>query len=67
LLHSGVISKIPSAHIEEFEQLKIIDTNLNGTFRANQIFGRIMIQQQPASIINISSISRFRGFLEMPH
>ncbi|MGH9672979.1 MAG: SDR family oxidoreductase, partial [Bryobacteraceae bacterium] len=39
--------------------------NLNGSFRANQVFGRQMIAQGAGSIINIASMTSFVSFNEV--
>src|SRR5262245_53248655 len=36
---SGILVKTPSADMSEEDWLRVVDTNLNGTFRANQVFG----------------------------
>ena len=40
---------------------KVIDLNLNATFRCTQIVGRAMIKRQSGKIINISSYAGSRG------
>jgi len=40
---------------------KVVDLNLNATFRCTQIVGREMIKRQKGKIINISSYSGSRG------
>ncbi len=45
--------------------MRVIDINLNGTFRANQVFGRQMIAQERGAIINIASVAGSRGILEL--
>jgi NAD(P)-dependent dehydrogenase (short-subunit alcohol dehydrogenase family) len=62
---SGVLKKMPSAELPEEEWNRVIDINLNGTFRANQIFGRQMIKQQRGSIINTGSLTSFVAFNEV--
>jgi len=62
---SGTTKKMASADFPEEEWNRIIDINLNGTFRANQVFGRQMIQQGSGSIINIASLTSFLGFHEV--
>jgi NAD(P)-dependent dehydrogenase (short-subunit alcohol dehydrogenase family) len=56
---------MPSADLPEEECTKVIDVNLNGTFRANQIFGRQMLKQQRGSIINTCSMTTFVSFGEV--
>ncbi|MGA9767438.1 MAG: glucose 1-dehydrogenase [Blastocatellia bacterium] len=43
----------------------IIDTNLTGTLRACQVFGRHMIERSYGRIINIASIATFVGLYEV--
>ncbi|HJZ82005.1 MAG TPA: glucose 1-dehydrogenase [Pyrinomonadaceae bacterium] len=43
----------------------IIDTNLTGTLRACQVFGRHMIEQRYGRIINIASLSTFVALYEV--
>jgi NAD(P)-dependent dehydrogenase (short-subunit alcohol dehydrogenase family) len=62
---SGTLSKMPTADFAEEEWTRIVDINLNGTFRANQIFGRQMIKQQRGSIINTGSLTSFISFNEV--
>ncbi len=65
MVTSGALKKMPTADIADEEWNRIIDTNLNGTFRANQIFGRQMIRQQRGSIINTCSMTSFVSFGEV--
>jgi NAD(P)-dependent dehydrogenase (short-subunit alcohol dehydrogenase family) len=62
---SGALQKGPTAEFAEADWNRIIDCNLNGTFRANQIFGRLMIAQQGGSIINTCSLTTFVSFNEV--
>ncbi|MFY9530716.1 MAG: SDR family oxidoreductase, partial [Candidatus Acidiferrales bacterium] len=43
----------------------LLDTNLNGTLRACQIFGRQMIERRYGRIINIASIGAFLALHEV--
>jgi NAD(P)-dependent dehydrogenase (short-subunit alcohol dehydrogenase family) len=43
----------------------IIETNLNGTLRACQVFGRHMLEREYGRIINIASLSTFVALLEV--
>jgi short-subunit dehydrogenase len=55
---AGNNSPTPFLDIPEDEYQRIIDTNLTAIFRACQVFGRYFLDQtQPASIINLGSIS----------
>jgi len=62
---SGAHKKVPSADISEEDWMRVIDINLNGTFRANQIFGRQMLRQKRGSIINTCSMTTFVSFAEV--
>ena len=62
---SGVLQKMPSADFPEQEWNRIIDINLNGAFRANQVFGRQMIRQMSGAIINTCSLTSFVSFSEV--
>ena len=44
---------------------RILDTNLNGTLRACQIFGRHMIERKYGRIINIASLGSVLGLYEV--
>lgn len=65
VVSAGVNVKQSSLEMQEEEFQRIIDTNLTGTFRANQVFGACMIPRRDGAIINIASIAGFRGVLEM--
>jgi NAD(P)-dependent dehydrogenase (short-subunit alcohol dehydrogenase family) len=43
----------------------ILDTNLTGTLRACQVFGRHMIERRYGKIVNIASLSTFVGLFEV--
>jgi len=62
---SGALQKQPSVDISDAEWERVIDINLNGSFRANQIFGRHMIQRGQGSIINTCSMTTFVAFNEV--
>jgi NAD(P)-dependent dehydrogenase (short-subunit alcohol dehydrogenase family) len=62
---SGALKKAPSAELAEEDWLRVVDINLNGSFRANQIFGRQMLKQKRGSIINTCSMTTFVSFNEV--
>ncbi len=62
---SGTLKKAPTADMTEEDWERVIDINLNGSFRANQIFGRQMIKQQGGCIINTCSLTSFVSFTEV--
>ncbi len=65
LVTAGVLKKEPSVEVPEEEWTRIIDINLNGSFRANQIFGRQMIKQGSGVIINTASMTSFVSFAQV--
>jgi NAD(P)-dependent dehydrogenase (short-subunit alcohol dehydrogenase family) len=65
MVTSGALAKGPTADMAEADWLRIVDINLNGSFRANQIFGRQMIKQKSGSIINTGSLTSFVSFNEV--
>jgi len=62
---AGTTQRVPVLEVSDNEWNRIIETNLNGTLRACQIFGRKMIERQYGRIINIASLSSFSGFYEV--
>src|SRR5688572_13926479 len=62
---SGTLQKSPTVDLSEEDWTRVIDANLSGTFRANQIFGRQMIEQKSGSIINTASMTSFVSFNEV--
>ncbi|HST24069.1 MAG TPA: glucose 1-dehydrogenase [Blastocatellia bacterium] len=62
---AGRTKRAPTLDYSEDDWNDIIDTNLTGTLRACQIFGRHMIERSYGRIINIASISTFVGLYEV--
>jgi NAD(P)-dependent dehydrogenase (short-subunit alcohol dehydrogenase family) len=56
---------LTSAELSEEDWTRVVDINLNGSFRANQIFGRQMLKQSRGSIINTCSMTTFVSFSEV--
>jgi NAD(P)-dependent dehydrogenase (short-subunit alcohol dehydrogenase family) len=65
MVTSGALKKAPSAELTEEDWCRVVDINLNGSFRANQIFGRQMLKQKRGSIINTCSMTTFVSFNEV--
>lgn len=65
LVTAGTLKKEPSVDVAEDEWMRIIDINLSGSFRANQIFGRQMIKQGFGNIINTGSMTSFVSFAQV--
>jgi len=62
---AGITRRTPTLEVSEAEWNGILETNLTGTLRACQIFGRKMIERKRGRIINIASVSSGRGFFEV--
>lgn len=62
---AGKTRRIPSLDITEELWNDIFDTNLTGTLRACQIFGKAMMERRKGRIINIASLSSFVAFQEV--
>ncbi len=63
---AGITQRVPALEVSETDWNRVLETNLNGTLRACQIFGRHMIERGYGRIINIGSLSSFLGFFEVP-
>jgi len=62
---AGRTKRAPTVDFSDGEWNDILDTNLTGTLRACQIFGRHMIERQYGRIINIASLSSFVALYEV--
>jgi NAD(P)-dependent dehydrogenase (short-subunit alcohol dehydrogenase family) len=62
---AGTTKRVPVLEVSEDDWNCILETNLNGTLRACQVFGRKMIERQSGRIINIASLSSFAGWYEV--
>jgi len=62
---AGRITRKPTLDVSEGEWNGILDTNLNGTLRASQVFGRHMIERRYGRIINIASLNSFVALSEV--
>ncbi len=62
---AGITKRTPSLEVSDQEWDSIIATNLTGTFRACQIFGRGMLEKGYGRIINIASLTSFVGLHEV--
>lgn len=62
---AGKTKRNPTLQVGEAEWADILETNLNGTMRACQVFGKPMVERQRGSIINIASLSSFLGWFEV--
>jgi NAD(P)-dependent dehydrogenase (short-subunit alcohol dehydrogenase family) len=62
---AGRTKRTPTLEVSEDEWNGILETNLNGTLRACQVFGRHMIERKYGRIINIASLTSFVGLHEV--
>ena len=62
---AGKIKRTPTLTMPEEEWADIIDTNLTGTLRACQIFGKHMLDRGYGRIVNISSLNSFVALSEV--
>ncbi len=62
---AGRIKRAPTLDFPETEWNAILDTNLTGTLRACQIFGRHMLSREAGRIINIASLNTFVSLAEV--
>jgi NAD(P)-dependent dehydrogenase (short-subunit alcohol dehydrogenase family) len=62
---AGFNQRAPTLDFSEADWDKLIDTNLTGTLRACQVFGRHMIERKYGRIINIASMGSFLALFEV--
>ena len=62
---AGRTKREPTISLSEEDWNAILETNLNGTLRACQVFGRHMIENGYGRIINIASLSTFVSLFEV--
>jgi NAD(P)-dependent dehydrogenase (short-subunit alcohol dehydrogenase family) len=62
---AGRTRRAPTVDFPEEDWDAIIDTNLTGTLRACQVFGKHMLERESGSIINIASLSTFVALHEV--
>jgi len=62
---AGRTKRAPTVDFPDDDWDAIIETNLTGTLRAAQVFGRHMLEHESGSIINIASLSTFVALYEV--
>ncbi|MGB0007278.1 MAG: glucose 1-dehydrogenase [Candidatus Sulfotelmatobacter sp.] len=62
---AGINQRAPTLDFSEADWDRLIDTNLTGTLRACQVFGRHMIGRGYGRIINIASMGSFLALYEV--
>lgn len=62
---AGRIKRTPTLEVSDEEFSGIIDTNLVGTLRSCQVFGRHMLSRGYGRIVNVGSLTTFVAFHEV--
>jgi NAD(P)-dependent dehydrogenase (short-subunit alcohol dehydrogenase family) len=62
---AGITHKAPAEELTEENWDRVMSTNLTGTLRASQVFGRTMVKAGYGRIINIASLSTYASFYEV--
>jgi NAD(P)-dependent dehydrogenase (short-subunit alcohol dehydrogenase family) len=62
---AGRTKRVPTLDLAEEDWNAILETNLTGTLRAAQVFGRHMIERGYGRIVNIASLSSFVALFEV--
>jgi NAD(P)-dependent dehydrogenase (short-subunit alcohol dehydrogenase family) len=62
---AGKTKRTPTIDVSEEEWNDILDTNVTGTLRSCQIFGRHMLERKYGRIVNIASLSTFVALYEV--
>ena len=62
---AGITKRAPTVDFSEDDWNRILDTNLTGTLRSCQVFGRHMIERRYGRIINIASMGSFLALFEV--
>lgn len=62
---AGKIKRVPTLTMPEEEWTDIVDTNLTGTLRSCQVFGKHMLERGYGRIINIASLNSFVALSEV--
>lgn len=62
---AGITKRAPTVDYNENDWNRILETNLTGTLRTCQVFGRHMIERRYGRIINIASMGSFLALFEV--
>ena len=62
---AGTTKRTPTLDLADEQWNAILETNLTGTLRACQVFGRHMLERGYGRIVNIASLSSFVALLEV--
>jgi NAD(P)-dependent dehydrogenase (short-subunit alcohol dehydrogenase family) len=62
---AGIIKRTPTLTVPEEEWVNILNTNLTGTLRACQVFGKHMLDRAYGRIVNITSLNCYVALSEV--
>jgi len=62
---AGITKRTPTLELDDEDWSAILETNLTGTLRACQVFGKHMLANKYGRIINIASLSSFVSLFEV--
>jgi NAD(P)-dependent dehydrogenase (short-subunit alcohol dehydrogenase family) len=62
---AGRIKRAPTLEVREDDWNEILETNLTGTLRGCQVFGKHMLERGYGRIINVASLTSFVAFFEV--
>jgi NAD(P)-dependent dehydrogenase (short-subunit alcohol dehydrogenase family) len=62
---AGITKRSPTVDLDEEDWNAILETNLTGTLRSCQVFGRHMVENGYGRIVNIASLSTFVSLFEV--
>ena len=62
---AGITKRTPTVDVSDEEWDSILETNLTGTWRSCQVFGKHMLERGYGRIINIGSLASFIGLFEV--
>jgi NAD(P)-dependent dehydrogenase (short-subunit alcohol dehydrogenase family) len=62
---AGVTKRVPTLQMDEADWTRILETNLTGTLRCCQVFGREMVARRSGRIITTGSLTSFIGMFEV--
>ncbi len=62
---AGRIKRVPTLEMSDQDWNDILETNLTGTLKACQVFGRHMIERKYGRIVNVASLNSYVAFHEV--
>ena len=62
---AGYNQRAPTLDFAEKDWASLMETNLTGTFRTCQVFGRHMVERRSGRIVNIASVGSFQALYEV--